>query len=544
MGLSGVERSLEEAIEAAERLGLDSEEARSAARLMGERRGYPSELYVLALAGGTGVGKSSLLNALAGAELSPPGPRRPTTRTPIAMLPVAQLEEARALIEWLGGAEIRTRPGDGPAIAIVDLPDLDSIEPEHAARVDSVLPRVDAVLWVTDPEKYDDAVLHDAYLRRWMPRLARQAVVINKADRLAADDIQRVAADLRGRLAVEGLPPVAVLSASATHDVEPVRRWLAQGASAKEIVNARLLRAAADATHALASAAGVHGPGPPTPIVAADRRARAVSESQAAILDLVDLAGLRSQAEAAARGAARPVGGGVLGLARSTLERGTGMRASRADPEGFLRRWRERGSLDRPIAPIRHLLLDAVATLPTPARASLLEEVEPATIGDRLARRVDGVISRPQTAFPQLRSRLWPVVGAGQLLATAALAAGIVWLVTLFASRGAVPTASFELPILGPVPTPAMLILAGLLASFLLGRLLNWHAGRLGRRWAKEAGEAISREVAVVLEDLLAQLVAGVDGSRRVLWNAMRTIEDEERSDGGQAPPSSTSQLP
>jgi hypothetical protein len=541
MGLGEVELLLEQVVEAAEQLGLDSEEARSAARLMGERRGYPSELYVLALAGGTGVGKSSLLNALAGAELSLPGPRRPTTRTPIAMLPMAQLEEARALLEWLGGAEIRTRPGDGPAIAIVDLPDLDSIEPDHAARVDAVLPRVDAVLWVTDPEKYDDAVLHDEYLRRWMPRLARQAIVINKADRLTADDIQRVALDLRARLAVEGLPPIEVLSASAIGDVEPVRRWLAAGASAKEIVNARLLRTAAEATHGLTLAAGAAGPGPPTPLVAADRRARAVSESQAAVLDLVDLAGLRSQAEAAARGASRSVGGGVLGLVRSILERGTGMRASRADPDGFLRRWRERGSLDRPIAPMRHLLLEAVATLPLPTRARLLEAVEPATIGDRLARRVDSVISRPGTGFPRLRSRLWPLAGMGQLLATAAIVAGVVWLVTLFASRGAVPTASVELPILGPVPTPAALILAGLLASFLLGRLLNWHAGRLGRRWANEAGEAISREVAVVLDDLLAQLLAGVDGSRRVLWNAMRAIEDEERSDVAPAPTSVTS---
>jgi hypothetical protein len=544
MALSEAERVLRQAIEAAEQLGLDTQDARTADRLIGERRGYPNDLYVLALAGGTGVGKSSLLNALAGAELSPPGPLRPTTRTPIAMLPIARLEEARALLEWLGGAEIRMAPGDGPAIAIVDLPDLDSIEPGHAARVDSVLPRVDSVLWVTDPEKYDDAMLHDAYLRRWMPRLARQAIVINKSDRLATGDVQRVAADLRTRLALEGLPPIAVLSASAIRDVEPVRTWLAEGASAKEIVNARLLRTAAEATRALASAAGVDGPGPPTPLVPADRRAHAVSASQAAILDLVDLAGLRSQATTASRGAARSVGGGVLGLLRSTLERGTGIRASRADPDGFLRRWRERGSLDRPIAPIRHLLLEAVAALPLPTRASLLEDVEPGAISDRLARSVDGVISSPEIAFPRPGSRLWPIAGAGQLVATAALVAGVVWLVALFASRGAAPTASVELPILGPLPMPAVLIMGGLLASFLLARLLHWHAGRLGRRWATATGRAISMEVAVVLDGTLARLMAGVDGPRHTLWSALRSIEQEERRDGAQSRPGSTSQLP
>ena len=53
-------------------------------------------------------------------------------------------------------------------LLVLDLPDLDSIEPSHAERVDQLLPRVDAVLWVTDPEKYQDAVLHDAYLHLWM----------------------------------------------------------------------------------------------------------------------------------------------------------------------------------------------------------------------------------------------------------------------------------------------------------------------------------------------------------------------------------------
>ncbi len=540
MGLNEAERLLGQAIEAAEQLHLDTGEARSAAKLIGERRGYPSDLYVLALAGGTGVGKSSLLNALAGEELSPPGPRRPTTRTPIATLPSSRLEEARSLLEWLGGAEIRTRPEDGPPIALVDLPDLDSIEPAHAARVDSVLPRVDAVLWVTDPEKYDDAVLHDTYLRRWMPRLARQAIVINKADRLAPDDVQRVAADLQARLGLEGLPPIPVLSASAIRDVAPVRAWLAEGASAKEIVNARARRSAAEATRALASIAGVDGTGEPVPLLPAGRRARAVADSQSAILDLVDLAGLRSQAAAASRGAARSAGGGPLGLLRSAVERGSGLRQSRADPDGYLRRWRERGSLDRPIAPIRHLLLEAVGALPAPTRASLLEGVGSSAMSERLARGVDGVISGSEMAFPRFGSPLWRFAAVGQLLASAMIVAGVVWLVALFASHGVAPAASFDLPILGPVPTPAALILGGLLAAFLLSRLLHWHAGRLGRRWAQQVSETISRAVTGVLDDTLAQLVDGVDGSRRTLWSAMRAIEQDDRRDDAAAPPDPT----
>ena len=82
-------------------------------------------------------------------------------------------------------------PSSG-AVAIVDLPDLDSIDVGHRARVDAALPRVDAVVWVTDPEKYHDALLHDDLLLRWLPRLERQLVVVNKADRLTADEASAV----------------------------------------------------------------------------------------------------------------------------------------------------------------------------------------------------------------------------------------------------------------------------------------------------------------------------------------------------------------
>ena len=74
------------------------------------------------------------------------------------------------------------------------------------ARVDQLLPRVDAVLWVTDLEKYQDAVLHDTYLHRWVGRLARQAIVINKIDRVGATDRERLRADLAGQLRARTRP--------------------------------------------------------------------------------------------------------------------------------------------------------------------------------------------------------------------------------------------------------------------------------------------------------------------------------------------------
>src|SRR5687767_10097753 len=133
---------------------------------------FPGATYVLALAGGTGVGKSSLLNAIAGKEVSRAAARRPTTAEPIAWVPRASRAEVAPLLEWLGVREVREHDdARASGVAVLDLPDLDSIAPEHRARVDELLPRVDAVIWVADPEKYRDAVLHDDYVRKWMPRL-------------------------------------------------------------------------------------------------------------------------------------------------------------------------------------------------------------------------------------------------------------------------------------------------------------------------------------------------------------------------------------
>ena len=59
-----------DAADAADLLGLDSGPLRAAHAAGSRRVGFPGDAYVLALVGGTGVGKSSLLNALAGGEVS------------------------------------------------------------------------------------------------------------------------------------------------------------------------------------------------------------------------------------------------------------------------------------------------------------------------------------------------------------------------------------------------------------------------------------------------------------------------------------------
>ncbi|MEO6578764.1 MAG: GTPase, partial [Candidatus Limnocylindria bacterium] len=85
---------LREAVEAARTIGLEDEaaDARAVARRVGRRAGFGGSVYVMALAGGTGVGKSSILNALAGEVVSEVRAIRPTTDRPLAW--VAESERA------------------------------------------------------------------------------------------------------------------------------------------------------------------------------------------------------------------------------------------------------------------------------------------------------------------------------------------------------------------------------------------------------------------------------------------------------------------
>ena len=90
--------------------------------------------------------------------------------------------ELDALLDWLKVGSIVTHEGrELDDVAILDLPDIDSVRVEHRATVDALLPRIDAVTWVVDPEKYDDERLH-GYLRSLAPR-ARVLAVARAARR-------------------------------------------------------------------------------------------------------------------------------------------------------------------------------------------------------------------------------------------------------------------------------------------------------------------------------------------------------------------------
>ena len=97
---------------------------------------------------------------------------------------------------------------------------------------------------------------------------------------------------------------------------------------------------------------------------------------------------------------------------------------------------------------------------------------------------------------------------------------GVVWLITLWAAGGAVPTPTWDVPVLGAMPVPTVLIVAGIAGWFLLGRLLSWHAGRLGGAWADRLAAELERGVSEVVRETVEVPLAQRDASRRALWDA------------------------
>lgn len=191
------------------------------------RQRLSSQHTVVAIAGATGSGKSTLFNALAGVAISETGLRRPTTSAPLAC---SWTDGAAGLLDRLAiPGRLRRRPwmSAGPGdelhgLVLIDLPDHDSAVTAHRDQVDRAMELVDAVIWVVDPEKYADAALHDRYLKPLAGHAEVTFVVLNQIDRLPGDAADQVLDDLRRLLDEDGMalgehgePGATVLALSA-----------------------------------------------------------------------------------------------------------------------------------------------------------------------------------------------------------------------------------------------------------------------------------------------------------------------------------------
>jgi hypothetical protein len=87
------------------------------------------------------------------------------------------------------------------------------------------------------------------------------------------------------------------------------------------------------------------------------------------------------------------------------------------------------------------------------------------------------------------------------------------------------PFASVDVPVLGPIPTPLIVLASLLLAGYLLARLLGAHAGMLGRRWARRLRTELTRELEVRLRDTLFARIDTIDAARARIARARASIE-------------------
>ena len=265
---------------------------------LSQRRELSTEHTVIGFFGATGSGKSTLFNAIAGQNIALSAPTRPTTSTVQAA--IWEAEGSEELLDWLGidkrvypqtqalaaegeategneaggnnkatgnnkvaggvaapnavtepapglfnrirravggRSEMRTRTG---GLILLDMPDFDSVTTTNRDLAARMMRYVDVLVWVVDPQKYADAVIHRDFMVPLAASGAQALCVLNQADKLAPAEVPAVLASLTRLLQAEGTEahllsaPIAV-SARTGEGVDVLRDLLAQVAAAKSL---------------------------------------------------------------------------------------------------------------------------------------------------------------------------------------------------------------------------------------------------------------------------------------------------------------------
>lgn len=199
---------------------------------------------LVVVGGSTGAGKSTLVNSLVGRRVTTPGLLRPTTRSPVL---VHHPDDA----VWFGQDRLlpdlrrvthETNDHDAlqlvaadtvpPGLAILDAPDVDSVEERNRVLAAQLLAAADLWLFVTSAARYADQVPWE-HLKAAARREAAVAIVL---DRTAADAVQTVSTHLARMLASRGLKdsPLFIVHEGPISDdgllpaghVAEVRAWL------------------------------------------------------------------------------------------------------------------------------------------------------------------------------------------------------------------------------------------------------------------------------------------------------------------------------
>jgi energy-coupling factor transporter ATP-binding protein EcfA2 len=161
---------------------------------------------VVLLVGPTGAGKSTIFNTIAGAAASPTGVLRPTTRVAVVLVHPADRESLRdGALAGLSADQVRFVE-DGtiePGLAVIDAPDIDSLEHANRALADRLVEAADLCCFVTTATRYADQIPWNVLGRvkeRGLPLL----IVVNRMP-VDPKDRDEVLDDIRRLLAEAGL---------------------------------------------------------------------------------------------------------------------------------------------------------------------------------------------------------------------------------------------------------------------------------------------------------------------------------------------------
>ena len=509
--------ALAEAARLAEgRLDADSvARANAVVAKAGARLGFGIENTVVALAGSTGVGKSQLFNALSSSELAAVSRRRPTTSVTQAAV---WGDGADPLLDWLEVARRhRLDPGDLGGLVLLDLPDFDSIERHHRDEVDRVVALADLVLWVVEPQKYADAVLHERYLRPLAAHAAAMAVALNQSDLLSPAEIAAWRDDMARLLAEDGLrdAPIVVISARTGTGLEELRQLLRGRVATRKAAVERLEADVTDAAAALASASGT---GSAAGVRGGDRTRLLAA--------LEDAAGVPSIVQAV----------GAAHRRRGTLATGwpfvRWIKRFRPDP---LRRLRlpetpqpsVRTSRPEPtevqraqVATAARVLADR-ATEGLPAPWPRLVRDAATQSEDELPDRLDRAVSGSDLHVG--RPRWWRAAAVLQRVFAAATIVGMLWLLALAVLGYLHVDEVVPLPELWDVPIPTWLLLGGIAAGIVCAFVFRVVNAAGARRRARAAARSLRREIEEVGKELVLGPVEGELENYAQLRNAIES---------------------
>jgi GTP-binding protein EngB required for normal cell division len=493
------------------------------------RLGHGTTHTVVALAGATGSGKSSLFNAIAGQTLAETGVRRPTTSVARAAI---FGPDASSLLDWLQIPQ-RDQLDDESlsGLVLVDLPDHDSTAAAHRAEAERLVRVVDVMCWVVDPQKYADAALHEDFIQRYSGHGAVTLVLLNQSDRLHADDLRKCLAHLGDLLQGDGLQGVRTMAVSATTNagIVDVRRELQARVAERRALVSRL---DADLDWLVGDLAVSCGEANPVDVSTGARERLVRAAATVAGVDTVADAVAGTYRHRATLAVGWPPTRWVkrlraeplrrIGLGKGTPEFGSGNGKDSGNDSGS----DSSVTISRSSIPAPTTL--AIGGLATAGR-DLVADVS-GQLPEHWERRVRTVVDPTLVALPDLldrgigsqampleRPRWWTVLGTIQRLLALAMVAGMVWLGVLFVLKW------FQIPDppmlrVGSVPLPTVLALGGGLLGFVIaviGRQLVMVGSSRRREIARKE---LSQGIAEIVD---AQVVAPVNtemaAQRRVL---------------------------